>query len=160
MGLPDDNSSIGPAAAVCYGFQKPLSPLMPAAAPSKKSIGVRMAARAARSSLETPGSRSRPVLSDGSVQQSPLRSRRWPRSGMPGLLGERCCARDPSCAKRRALRLQVPPGVPVPTRRATPSVRIEDNPCQSSQNQAKPWRSIVRRLRRRVVSYSTAVRSQ
>ena len=37
--------SIGPAAAVCSGLQKRLSPLMPAGAPSRQTVGVRMAAK-------------------------------------------------------------------------------------------------------------------
>ena len=61
------------------------------------------------------------------AQQSRLRSRRWPRPAVPGLLGEPCCAPDRSCARRCALRLQVRQGVPAPKRQATPSVRIEDN---------------------------------
>src|ERR1700719_2436687 len=50
------------------------------------------------------------------AQQSPLRSRRWPRSAVLGLHGKRCCAPDHSRAKRRALRLHVQQGVPVPRR--------------------------------------------
>jgi hypothetical protein len=65
------------------------------------------------------------------VQQSRLRSRRWPRSAMPGLLGKRCCALDRSRARRRALRLHVQQGVPVRRRQATPLARIEDNLCES-----------------------------
>jgi hypothetical protein len=65
------------------------------------------------------------------AQQSRLRSRRWPRPAVPGLLGKRCCAPDRFRARRCALRLQVRQGVPVPRRQATPSVRIEDNLCES-----------------------------
>jgi hypothetical protein len=65
------------------------------------------------------------------AQQSPLRSRRWPRSAVLGLHGKRCCAPDHSRAKRRALRLHVQQGVPVPRRQATPLARIADNPCES-----------------------------
>jgi len=65
------------------------------------------------------------------AQQSPLRSRRWPGSAVLGLHGKRCCAPDHSRAKRRALRLHVQQGVPVPRRQATPLARIADNPCES-----------------------------
>ena len=64
-------------------------------------------------------------------RQSRLRSRRWPRPAMLGLLGKRCCALYRSRAKRRALPPQVQQGVPVPRRQATPLVRIEDNRCES-----------------------------
>jgi hypothetical protein len=50
------------------------------------------------------------------LQQNPLRSPQSPRSAALGLLGKRCCAPDQSRARRRALRLQVQQGVPVPRR--------------------------------------------
>jgi hypothetical protein len=65
------------------------------------------------------------------LPQNPLRWWQWPRSALPGLLGRRCCARDRSRARRRALRPRLRQGVPVPRRRATPLAWIEDNPCES-----------------------------
>ena len=65
------------------------------------------------------------------LQQSPLRSRRRPHSAALGLLGKRWCASGQSRAKHRALRRHVQKGVLVPSRQATPLVRIEDNRCES-----------------------------
>ena len=67
----------------------------------------------------------------GVLQQSRLRSRRWPRSAMPGLLGRRRCPPARPHAKRRALCLQVQQGVPLPRRRAAPLVGNGDYPCKS-----------------------------
>jgi hypothetical protein len=80
------------------------------------------------------------------AEQSRLRSRRWPRPAVPGLLGKPCCAPDRSRARRCALRLQVRQGVPAPRRQAAPSVRIEDNLCEvmakTKPNRGAAWSAV------------------
>ena len=65
------------------------------------------------------------------LQQSRHRLRPWLRPAVSALLRMRSRAPDRSRATRRALRLQVQRGVPVPKRQATPSVRTENNVSES-----------------------------
>jgi hypothetical protein len=58
------NEEVRPTAAVCSGLQKRLSTLVPAAAPSRKSVGVRMAA-SRRPKLRRNAKK--PILSGASV---------------------------------------------------------------------------------------------
>jgi hypothetical protein len=85
------------------------------------------------------------------LQASPLRSRRSPRSAVSAPLRKQCCALDRPGAKRRALRLHVPPGVPVPRRQSTPSVGSEHTsyeswprPSQTVAQQGPPYPSASR----------------
>ena len=65
------------------------------------------------------------------LQQSRHRLRPWLRPAVSALLRMRSRAPYRSRATRRALRLQVQRGVPVPKRQATPSVRTENNGSES-----------------------------
>jgi hypothetical protein len=100
----------------------------------RKLDGIPLAIELVAARVESFGVKADPVRCKrraAVLQQSPLRSRRWPRSAVPRLRGKRCCAPDRSRARRRALRLHVQRGVPAPRRQATPILRIDDNPCES-----------------------------
>jgi len=80
------------------------------------------------------------------LKQSRYRSRPWLRPAVSTLLRMRSRAPDRSRATRRALRLQVQRGVPVPKRQATPSVRTENNVSESSaktkSNRGAAWSAV------------------
>lgn len=148
-------------ATVCSGLQKRLSPLVPAAAQSRKSTCVRLAA-IGRSKL----SRNVERLIDSGA-----------------LVGRRCrgravFARGDSLVEQHsdffandvARRTGPAPSVAYFRRRCSKEFSFQgvEQRRQSGlrityaghgQDQTKPWRSRVRRIRLRVVSYSTAVRS-
>ena len=133
--------------------------LMPAGAPTRKSIGVRIAARSgpklsrnARKPIQHgTGSRrqcwSRALFArgDGLVQQcadflANDIARPTARAQSIGYF---------ACLRSKKLSFQG-----VKQRRQSELRRTH---ASHGQDQAKPWRSMVRRIRRRVVSYSTAV---
>ena len=148
------------AAAVCLDLQKRLSLLVPTAAPTRSSTGARMAVRSRSKFSRKP---KKPIQSGASV-------------------GRHCCSRA-LFARGDGLVQQCPDFLAGNVARSTglaPSVAhfvcicgkefrfqgvkqrrqsgLRKSYANHGQDQTKPWRSIVRRIRRRAVSYSTAVR--
>ncbi len=148
------------AAAVCIGLQRRLSPLVPAAAPSGNSAGVRMAVRPRSKFIRNA---KKPIQSGASVGRR-HRSRAIFTRG-DSLVEQRSdfFANDvarptglaPSVAHFRRRCSKEFPFQGVEQRRQS-GLRITY--AGHGQDQTKPWRSRVRRIRRRVVSYFTAVR--
>ena len=148
-----------PTAGVCSDLPKRLSPLVPAAAPSRSTADARMAA--GRRSKHSRNAK-KPIQSGTNV-------------------GRQCCSRAvfalgdglvQQCADFLANDIARPTALTqsigyfvslrskklsfqgVKQRRQSELRRTR---ASHGQDQAKPWRSMVRRIRRRVVSYSTAV---
>ena len=148
-----------PTAGVCSDLPKRPSPLVPAAAPSRSTADARMAA-GRRSKLSRNAKK--PIqsgtnvawqccssavfaLGDGLVQQCAdfLANDIARPTALTQSIGYFVCLRS------KKLSFQG-----VKQRRQSELRRTH---ASHGQDQAKPWRSMVRRIRRRVVSYSTAV---
>jgi hypothetical protein len=149
-----------PRATVNLDLKKRLSPLVPAATPSRNSAGVSMAVHP-RSKL--PRTAKKPIQSGANVGRRPRSRAVFTRRD--GLVQQRpdFFANDvarptglaPSGAHflRRCSKEFPFQGV---KQRRQSGLRITY--AGHGQDQAKLWRSMGRRIRRRVVSYSTAVR--
>jgi len=161
FGSPDDNGSIEPQQRFFLALQKRPFALVPARAPSRKSVGVRIAPRG---SSKLSRNAKKPIQSGASVGRRP-RSRAVFTRG-DGLVEQRSdfLANDvarptglaPSVAHFRRRCSKEFPFQGVKQRRQS-GLRITY--AGHGQDQTKPWRSMARRIRRRVVSYCTAVMS-